>query len=103
MPQAGAKGPWSGLGRGFDGITPWSRQPAGGIDSAPMNQKPFCELPPESQLDLFDIVPDTPLPPPRFFEDPADEPHMEWLQRQSEDGLRIFLQILESTPGFRRS
>ena len=97
------KAPWSGWGRGFDGITPWSGEAAGGIDSAPMNQKAFRDLPPETQLELFDIVPDTPLPPLRFYDDPADEPHMEWLQRQSEDGLRIFLQILESTPGFRRS
>jgi len=28
---------------------------------------------------------------------------MEWLKRQSNDGLRIFLQILENTQGFRRS
>lgn len=57
---------------------------------------------PEVQLELFDIVPDRPLPPPCLAGDPEDEPHMDWLRRQSEDGLRIFLQILESTPGFRR-
>jgi len=67
-----------------------------------MNQETSRDLTPDTQLELFDIVPDTPLPPPRYSDDPADEPHMEWLQRQSEDGLRIFLQILESTPGFRR-
>ncbi len=75
----------------------------GSIASSPMNQETFRDLTPDAQLELFDIVPDTPLPPPRIYEDPAEEPHMEWLQRQSEDGLRIFLQILESTPGFRRS
>lgn len=68
-----------------------------------MNQKTTRDLPQHAQLELFDIVPDTPLPPAPIYDDPADEPHMEWLQRQSEDGLRIFLQILESTPGFRRS
>ncbi len=55
------------------------------------------------QLDLFDIVPDRPLPPPGLDGDPSAEPHMEWLRRQSEDDLRILVQILESTPGFRRS
>jgi len=54
------------------------------------------------QLELFEIVPDRPLPRTDLDDDPADEPHMEWLRRQSEDELRILLQILESTPGFRR-
>ncbi len=67
-----------------------------------MNHESFHETSPDEQLELFDIVPDKPLPPPDFLDNPADEPHMEWLQRQSEDGLRIFLQILENTPGFRR-
>ena len=75
---------------------------AGLNDSAPMNHESFRDTSPDEQLELFDIVPDEPLPPPDFLDDPADEPHMEWLQRQSEDGLRIFLQILDSTPGFRR-
>jgi hypothetical protein len=55
------------------------------------------------QLELFDIVPDRPLPPRDLDGDPSAEPHMEWLRRQSEEGLRILVQILESTPGFRRS
>ncbi len=69
-----------------------------------MNEIPFREISPDEQLELFDIVPDTPLPPPpaHLRDNESEEPHMEWLQRQSEDGLRIFLQILENTPGFRR-
>ncbi len=67
-----------------------------------MNHETFRDTSTEEQLELFEIVPDQPLPPPQFYENPADEPHMEWLQRQSEDGLRIFLQILSNTPGFRR-
>lgn len=69
-----------------------------------MNKIPFREISPDEQLELFDIVPDTPLPPPPplLRDNASEEPHMEWLQRQSEDGLRIFLQILENTPGFRR-
>jgi len=86
-----------------EGITPWRCWAPGRNDSPPMNEILFRDIPPEEQLELFDIVPDTPLPPPHLLDDPADEPHMEWLKRQSEDGLRIFLQILENTPGFRRS
>lgn len=87
-----------------EGITPWRLQPARSNDSAPMNDIPCRAISPDEQLELFDIVPDTPLPkePRRLLDDASDEPHMEWLQRQSEDGLRIFLQILENTPGFRR-
>ena len=68
-----------------------------------MNHESISDTSLDEQLELFDIVPDEPLPPPCLYDNPSDEPHMEWLQRQSEDGLRIFLQILESTPGFRRS
>jgi hypothetical protein len=68
-----------------------------------MKQKQFFDLEVEEQLELFDVIPDMPLPPPHLLNDPADEPHMEWLKRQSNDGLRIFLQILENTQGFRRS
>jgi hypothetical protein len=60
------------------------------------------DFPVLEQLELFDIVPDRPLPLPDLDGDPAAEPHMEWLRRQSEDDLRILVQILESTPGFRR-
>lgn len=67
-----------------------------------MNRESFRDTSPDEQLELFDIVPDRPLPLPGIFGSPADEPHIDWLRRQSEDGLRIFLQILESTPGFRR-
>ncbi len=67
----------------------------------PMKQKPFFDLEAEEQLELFDVIPDLPLP--SLLDDPANEPHMEWLKRQSNDGLRIFLQILENTQGFRRS
>jgi hypothetical protein len=66
-----------------------------------MKQKQFFDLEAEEQMELFDVIPDTPLP--SFLDDPANEPHMEWLKRQSNDGLRIFLQILENTQGFRRS
>lgn len=69
----------------------------------PMKQKQFFDLEAEEQLELFDVIPDMPLQPPHLLNDPADEPHMEWLKRQSNDGLRIFLQILENTQGFRRS
>lgn len=69
-----------------------------------MNQQTFFQDPTTlEQLELFDIVPDRPLPVPRLSDDPSAEPHMEWLRSQSEDELRILLQILESTPGFRRS
>lgn len=71
-------------------------------DCAPMNHESITDTSLDEQLELFDIVPDEPLPPPGLSDNPDDEPHLEWLQRQSEDGLRIFLQILESTPGFRR-
>ncbi len=54
------------------------------------------------QLELFAIVPDRPLPPFAPPGDRAAEPHMEWLRGQSEENLRILVQILESTPGFRR-
>ena len=54
------------------------------------------------QLELFDIVPDQPLPVPRLQDDPSDESLMEWLRRQSENDLRTLVQILESTPGFRQ-
>ena len=67
----------------------------------PMNLKPTFDLEVEEQLELFDVIPDMPLP--GLLDDPANEPHMEWLKRQSNDGLRIFLQILENTQGFRRS
>lgn len=68
-----------------------------------MNQQTFFQDPNTlEQLELFDIVPDRPLPAPRLVDDPGGEPHMEWLRRQSEDSLRILLQILENTPGFRR-
>ena len=66
-----------------------------------MKQNQFFDLEAEEQLELFDVIPDTPLP--SLLDDPANEPHMEWLKRQSNDGLRIFLQILENTQGFRRS
>ncbi len=68
-----------------------------------MKEHPFYDPELEEQLELFEILPDKPIPPVHLLDDPAEEPHMEWLQRQSEDGLRIFLQILESTPGFRGS
>ena len=58
--------------------------------------------PSPEQLELFDIVPDRPLPPLSFGDDPGSEPLMEWLRGQSEEDLRTLLQILESTPGFRR-
>lgn len=67
----------------------------------PMKQNHFFDLEAEEQLELFDVIPDMPLP--SLLDDPANEPHMEWLKRQSNDGLRIFLQILENTQGFRRS
>ena len=67
----------------------------------PMKQNQFFDLEAEEQLELFDVIPDMPLP--SLLDDPANEPHMEWLKRQSNDGLRIFLQILENTQGFRRS
>ena len=66
------------------------------------HQTSIQDIPVLEQLELFDIVPDRPLPPPDIDDDPDAEPHMEWLRRQSEDELRILLQILESTPGFRR-
>ncbi len=66
-----------------------------------MKQNQFFDLEAEEQLELFDVIPDIPLPD--LLDDPANEPHMEWLKRQSNDGLRIFLQILENTQGFRRS
>ncbi len=54
------------------------------------------------QLELFDIVPDRPIPVPRLRDDPAAEPHMDWLCGQSEENLRILVQILQGTTGFRR-
>ncbi len=57
----------------------------------------------EEQLELFDIVPDRPLPPPNAGRGLRAEPHVEWLRRQSEDQLRILLEILQHTPGFRRA
>jgi hypothetical protein len=89
---------WSGL----EGITPWSRQCGPRNDCTSMNHESISDASLDEQLELFDIVPDEPLPPPGLEDNPDDEPHMEWIQRQSEDGLRIFLQMLESTPGFRR-
>jgi hypothetical protein len=69
-----------------------------------MNPQTFFQDPNTlEQLELFDIVPDRPLPVPRLQDDPDGELHMEWLRSQSEDSLRILLQILENTPGFRRS
>jgi hypothetical protein len=68
-----------------------------------MKEHPFYDPELEEQLERLEIFPDKPNPPAHLLDDPADEPHMEWLRRQSEDGLRIFLQIVESTPGFRRS
>ena len=67
----------------------------------PMKQNQFFDLEAEEQLELFDVIPDMPLP--GLLDDPANEPHMDWLKRQSNDGLRIFLQILENTQGVRRS
>jgi hypothetical protein len=68
-----------------------------------MNQEPFIQdTSTLEQLELFDIVPDRPLPVPRFRDDPDDEPHMEWLRGRTEDELRILVQILGNTPGFRR-
>jgi hypothetical protein len=68
-----------------------------------MNQQTFFQDSATlEQLELFDIVPDRPLPAPRFRDDPGAEPHLEWLRGQPEDSLRILLQILECTPGFRR-
>ncbi|MBU6182248.1 MAG: hypothetical protein KGR46_05485 [Verrucomicrobia bacterium] len=57
----------------------------------------------EEQLELFDIVPDRPLPSPNSAGAFRGEPHVEWLRRQSEDQLRILLEILQHTPGFRRA
>jgi hypothetical protein len=68
-----------------------------------MNQQTFFQDPATlEQLELFDIVPDRPLPAPRFRDESGAEPHLDWLRNQSEDSLRILVQILENTPGFRR-
>jgi hypothetical protein len=60
------------------------------------------EMETAEQLELFDIVPDRPLPPPNLPWRGRTDPHLEWLRQQSEDQLRILVEILQNTPGFRR-
>jgi hypothetical protein len=68
-----------------------------------MNQEPFIQdTSTLEQLELFNIVPDRPLPVPRLRDDSGGDPHMEWLRGRSEDELRILVQILSNTPGVRR-
>jgi len=55
--------------------------------------------PAASQLEMFDIVPDRPLPPAQS----EDESLAEWLRDQSEEKLRELLEALSEFYGDRRS
>jgi hypothetical protein len=55
--------------------------------------------PAASQLEMFDIVPDRPLPPVQS----EDESLAQWLRDQSEEKLRELLEALSEFYGDRRS
>jgi hypothetical protein len=55
--------------------------------------------PAASQLEMFDIVPDRPLPPTQS----EDESLAEWLRDQSEEKLRELLEAISEFYGDRRS
>lgn len=74
-----------------------AREPASELPLGPM-QNEIHPHPAASQLEMFDIVPDQPLPP--ATSDDASLAH--WLREQSEDKLRELLEALSEFYGESR-
>ena len=73
-------------------------RPAPELPLGPM-QNEIHPHPAASQLEMFDIVPDQPLPPVRL----DDASLADWLREQSEDKLRELLEALSEFYGESRS
>ena len=75
-----------------------ARGMASGLRLVPM-QNEIHPHPAATQLEMFDIVPDRPLPP----EQSDEEVLANWLREQSEDKLREILESVSKFQGESRS